>query len=164
MKTKSRFAFAGVCILTLALGIFSCDSQTDSIVPEETASRKSDFSARQEPVKTFQPEDIANIKRLLQSLDPASYRVVLPVFDSRRRTVGSQTYGGFPITEVRRIASVRNIKYSDSGNLQAIFQNCNGGGAGSHTESGSGAKAIDVVFQIEKITQNLDKNQYVLIK
>jgi hypothetical protein len=166
MKTPAVSFFANVCAFTLALGFFGCDSELDDATLAVTAAEgsASAITAGDQPSKTFQPEDIEEIKKLLQGLDSTNYRVVLPVMNASRSTVGTRTYGTFPITEVRRIASLRNIRYTDSGNLQAIFRTCNGGGAGSHTESGSGATGRVIISRIEEITQNLDKQAYILIK
>jgi len=64
------------------------------------------------------------------------------------------------VTEVRRLASQRNITFADSGNLQAIVMD-SGEGGGSHTESQSGGK--DVGRRIEKILRNIDKSEYTFI-
>jgi hypothetical protein len=150
----------------LVVGFFGCDSESDEASPRTTAAESSASTVddRKQVAKTFSPEDIAAIKTLLQDLDSTDYRVVLPVMNDSEQMVGTQTYGTFPVTEVRRIASLRNIRYTDSGNLQAIFLNCNGGGAGSHTESGSGATGRAAISQIEEITQNVDSRAYILIK
>jgi hypothetical protein len=166
MKTNAIYFIAKACTFTLSVVFLGCAPESeDTALPVTTAAGStSALTAADLPAKTFQPEDIAEIKKLLQDLDSTDYRVVLPVMEASRKTVGTQTYGSYPITEVRRIASLRNIRYTDSGNLQAIFRTCSGGGAGSHTESGSGATGRVIISRIEEITRNMDKQAYILIK
>lgn len=111
--------------------------------------------------KRFTPDDVVAIRQLLQELEPDSFRIVLPEFEDER-PVGSRTYGSLPLNEVRRVASLRNIDYQDNGNLQAIFQSCSGGGAGSHTESESAARGFDE--RLEQILAGIDESEYLLIR
>jgi hypothetical protein len=120
------------------------------------ACRDSDTSR-----KAFTEAEVAEIQSLLKGLDPADYRVVLPVFRDNK-IVSSETHGTLPITEVRRVASTKNINYVETGNVQAIFAS-DGKGAGSHTPSDTAAKGRDIGIRIERILANLDKSQYVLI-
>lgn len=110
--------------------------------------------------KDFTEKEVAEIKALLDGFDPKVFRVVLPAFRDRR-IVGAETKGSLPVTEVRKVASALNIPYTESGNLQAVFNSCNGGGAGSHTESQSAG--TDVGRRIERILQNIDKSRYILL-
>jgi hypothetical protein len=110
--------------------------------------------------KDFTEKEVGEIKALVADLDPKVYRVVLPTFQDGR-IVGAETRGSLPVTEVRKVASALNVRYAEDANLQAVFQSCNGGGAGSHTESQSGG--TDVGRRIERILQNIDKSRYVLL-
>ena len=110
--------------------------------------------------KEFTEADANEVRELLKKLDPAAYRIVLPVF-KEGRIVGSEAYGSLPVTEVRKVASLRQIDYQENGNVQAIFQSCSGGGAGSHTESQS--PGSDVGKRIEKIIASIDKSRYVSV-
>lgn len=139
MKTAlSATAFAFVGLLVLA----GC----------QTTDRRKDFSEK----------EVAEIKTLLEGFDPKVYRVIVPTF-KENRIVGSETIGSLPVSEVRKVASVLNVSYAENGNLQAIFQSCNGGGAGSHTDSQSGARGADLGRKVESILQNLDKSRYVFL-
>lgn len=111
--------------------------------------------------KEFTAEDVAAVRELLTELDPETYRIVLPVFTDGR-VVDSATYGSLPVTEVRRLSSLQDVEYSESGNLQAIFQSCSGGGAGSHTESQT--PGSDVGRRIERILAHIDESAYVFIR
>jgi hypothetical protein len=110
--------------------------------------------------KTFTKDEVSEIMRLLRGLDPSSYRIVLPKFEDDR-IVGSKTYGRLPVTRVRRLASLSTALYSEDGNLQAIFQDCNGGGAGSHTPSQT--SGTDIGRRIQRIVQNMGKSEFVLM-
>jgi hypothetical protein len=109
--------------------------------------------------KGFTEKEISEIEQTLKGLDPAGYRIVLPQIENGR-TVGSKTYGSLPVTEARRLASLRNIAYVDNGNVQAIYSDADGG-AGSHTQTQS--QGNDIGKRIERILQNIDKSKYVLI-
>jgi len=110
--------------------------------------------------KTFTKAEVSEIMSLLKARDPNHYRVVLPKFENGR-IVGSETYGRLPVTQVRRLASLSNVVYSENGNLQAIFNPCNGGGAGSHVESQS--SGTDIGRRIERIVQNIGRSELILI-
>lgn len=109
--------------------------------------------------KGFTEADVAQVQAILNGVKPESYRIILPEFRAGK-VVGSKTYGSLPVTAVRRVASQRNIAFSESGNVQAVF-NSDGAGAGSHTESQS--PGTDIGRRIEKIFAGLDKSQYTLI-
>lgn len=109
--------------------------------------------------KAFTEEEVRQVEAVLNGVGPDTYRIVLPEFRDGK-VVGSKTYGSLPVTQVRRVASQRNIAFSDSGNVQAVFSS-DGGGAGSHTESQS--PGTDIGRRIEKIIERLDKSQYTLI-
>ena len=110
--------------------------------------------------KDFTAKEVSEVKALLDGLDPKVYRVVLPTFGDGK-PVGKETKGSLPVTEVRKVASALNVRYTEDANLQAVFQSCNGGGAGSHTESQSGG--TDVGRRIERILQSIDKSRYILL-
>jgi hypothetical protein len=127
------------------------------------------------PAKDFSAKDVAEIKAELGKLNPSSYRVVLPVFRGRSR-VGSQTIGTLPLTEVRRVASLRGVAFKEKGNLQMILSQGNdggggggggggdtGGGAGSHTPSQSAAKGQDVINRIQLVVSRIGQSRYVFI-
>jgi hypothetical protein len=109
--------------------------------------------------KDFTEKEVAEIKALVEGFDPKVYRVVLPTF-TERKIVGAETKGALPVTEVRKVASLLNVRYSENANLQAVFTSCNGGGPGSHTESQSAG--TDVGRRIERILQNIDRSRYIL--
>ncbi len=109
--------------------------------------------------KAFTEEEVRQVEAVLNGVRPDTYRIILPEFRDGK-VVGSKTYGSLPVTQVRRVASQRNIPFSDSGNVQAVFSP-DGGGAGSHTESQS--PGTDIGRRIEKIIERLDKSQYTLI-
>ncbi len=109
----------------------------------------------------FTENDILRIHKTLESLDVDEYRVVLPVFENGK-VVDSKVYGNLPITEIRQVAVSKGISYSETGNLQAVFQNCRGGGAGSHVNSDSGAKGVD--DRLDQILKNIDKSKFVQIR
>jgi hypothetical protein len=112
------------------------------------------------PQKTFTKAEVSEIISLLKRHDPSHYRIVLPKFEDGR-IVGSQTYGRLPVTQVRRLASLSNVVYSENGNLQAIFQSCNGGGAGSHVESQT--PGSDIGKRIQRIVKNMGSSEFVLM-
>lgn len=112
-------------------------------------------------LKDFTPEDVAQIQALLEELDGDSYHIRLPTF-SDGRTVGSEVYGNLSVVDVRRMASEQNVDYVETGNLQAIFRTCSGGGAGSHTESQS--PGSDIGQRIERILANIDESKYVFLR
>jgi hypothetical protein len=128
-----------------AIGILSCVTNGQGNRPKQ---------------KTFTQAEVSEIRSVLKGLDPKNYRIVLPKFENGR-IVGSETYGRLSVTEVRRIASISNIAYDRNGNLQAIFQSCNGGGAGSHTESQT--PGTDIGKRIERIVQNIGRSEYIFI-
>lgn len=111
--------------------------------------------------KDFTPEHVAEIQNLLDELDEDAYRMVLPTFDDGS-IVGSEVSGTLSVTEVRRMASEQNVDYVETGNLQAIFRTCSGGGAGSHTESQS--PGSDIGQRIERILANIDESKYVFLR
>ncbi|HEY3132947.1 MAG TPA: hypothetical protein VGL91_26080 [Acidobacteriota bacterium] len=110
--------------------------------------------------KTFTKAEVSEIMSLLKGRDPNHYRIILPKFENGR-IVGSETYGRLPVTQVRRLASLSNVPYSENGNLQAIFQSCNGGGAGSHVESQT--PGTDIGRRIDRIVRNIGRSEFVLI-
>jgi uncharacterized membrane protein YgcG len=125
------------------------------------------------PVKDFSEREVASIKAELAKLKPSSYRVVLPVFRNRVR-VSSETVGTLPLTEVRRIASLRGVTLKEKGNLQVILpqgdesgggggggSSGQGGGPGSHINSQSAGR--DVINRIQLVVSGLSKSQYVFI-
>ncbi len=129
-------------------------------------------SCQKEIGDDFTQEDVQRITNVLNELDPDTYRVVLPVFKNSE-IVGSQVYGNLPITEVRRVAISKGISYVETGNLQAIFQSCEGGGAGSHVNSDSAARGNDseadadgsaVYDKIDQILANIDKSKFIQIR
>src|SRR5215510_10466984 len=85
--------------------------------------------------KAFTEDEVRQVEAVLKEVRPDTYRIILPEFRDGK-VVGSKTYGSLPVTQVRRVASQRNIAFSDSGNVQAVFSP-DGGGPGSHTESQS---------------------------
>lgn len=119
------------------------------------ACRTSDYGR-----KNFSQAEVNDVLATLKGVPEANYRIVLPQFEGGA-AVGSRTYGTLPVTEVRRLASQKNITFVDSGNLQAILMDT-GGGAGSHTESQSGGQ--DIGRRIDKILRNIDKSQYTFIR
>ncbi|WP_025741339.1 hypothetical protein [Aquimarina pacifica] len=131
------------------------------------------FSSCQEKAgDDFTQEDVRRITQVLNELDEDEYRIVLPVFKDSK-IVGSEVYGNLPITEVRRVAISKGISYVEKGNLQAIFQSCEGGGAGSHVNSDSAARGNDseadadgnaVYDRIDQILKNIDKSKFIQIR
>ena len=136
-----RLRMFGLLVLTTSLLAGAC---------QRTKDARKDFTER----------EVGEIKALLEGFDPKVYRVVLPTF-RQGEIVGTETKGSLPVTEVRKVASLLDIRYTEDGNLQAVFSSCNGGGAGSHTESQSGG--TEVGRRIERILQNIDKSRYVLL-
>lgn len=110
--------------------------------------------------KTFTKTEVSEIMALLKGRDPNHYRIILPKFENGR-IVGSETYGRLPVTRVRQLASASNVAYSENGNLQAIFQSCNGGGPGSHIEARS--TSMDVGRRIDKIVKNIGRSEFILM-
>ncbi len=113
-----------------------------------------------ESKKQFSSSDVASVLKAVNDLDESSYRLVLPDF-SDGKIVGSKVYGSLAVTNVKRMASSQELEYEENGNLQAIFQSCSGGGAGSHTPSQSSGN--DVGKRIENILTHIDKSQYLLL-
>ncbi len=109
----------------------------------------------------FTEQDVQRIQEVLRELNKNEYRIVLPTFDDGE-IVGSEVYGSLPVTEVRQVAVSKGISYSETGNLQAVFQSCEGGGAGSHTESESAARGTD--DRIDQILENIDKSKFILVR
>lgn len=109
----------------------------------------------------FTEQDVQRIQAVLNELSTSEYRIVLPTFDDGE-VVGSKVYGRLPVTEISQVAVSQGISYSETGNLQAVFQSCEGGGAGSHTESESAAKGAG--DRINQILENLDKSKFILIR
>src|ERR1041384_674081 len=70
--------------------------------------------------KTFTEEEVRQVEAVLNGVRPDTYRIILPEFRDGK-VVGSKTYGTLPVTQVRRVASQRNIAFSDNGNVQAVF-------------------------------------------
>lgn len=111
------------------------------------------------------------IKTQASRVDPKNYRLVLPVFDRERLgnvIVGSETLGTLPISEVRKLASLRGVEYVEEANAQSvIWQDLPGGhhqggvdppppGAGcssDHKTQGLGDRIYDII-------QNIDQSQY----
>lgn len=114
--------------------------------------------------KEFTEAEVAEVKALMKDVNPATYRLVLPTIKDQQ-VIGSEVQGSLPITEVRRLASVRKIDFKDTGNLQAIFDpNEAGQSGGQQTPDEKPARTgQDLANRIEKILQGLDKSQYVLI-
>lgn len=111
--------------------------------------------------KDFSESEVAEVRALLKDADPARSRVVLPRFENGR-VVGSDVYGSLPITEVQRLATIRNVAIPGTGNVQVVFANsCNGGGAGSHTSSQT--PGSDLGRRIERVLADVDRSRYVLI-
>ena len=110
--------------------------------------------------KTYTAEDISAVLEAVNTLSDSTYRLVLPEFRDGK-IVGSKVYGSLAVTQVRRIASSRELEYEENGNLQAIFQSCSGGGAGSHTPSQSAGQ--DIGKRIENILSHIDKSEYLLM-
>jgi hypothetical protein len=123
--------------------------------------------------REFSAKDVATIKAELAKLNPSRYRVVLPVFRGRTH-VGSETIGTLPLTEVRRVTSLRGVAIKEKGNLQVILPQADdtgggggggekGGGAGSHTPSGTPATGKDVINRIQSVVSHLDQSRYIFI-
>ena len=116
--------------------------------------------------KNFTEAEVAQVQAILKDVKPETYRIILPEIKDGK-VVGSKTYGSLPVTEVRRVASQRNIEFSETGNVQAVFMSQSasaggdGSGAGSHTPSQT--PGTDIGSRIEKILERLDKSQYTLI-
>jgi hypothetical protein len=110
--------------------------------------------------KTFTQKEISEIQELVGSLDPRTYRIVLPVVRNNN-VVGSELLGKLPITRVRRVASTKGIPFKSGGNLQDIFKDV--GGPGSHVESRTPVGGKDVADRIEVILQNLDKSEFIFL-
>jgi hypothetical protein len=118
----------------------------------------------------FTPEEVTQIQQVLHKESPAHYRIVLPVFRGQR-IVGSKTYGTLPVTEVRKIASLRNVTaFTNEGNLQAIFDpNAAGGGGGGDKSGGPGSHinaqtaGTELGHRIEQILANVDHSEYVFL-
>jgi hypothetical protein len=89
--------------------------------------------------KEFTQAEVTEIQAVLKEMDPTNYRIVLPQFRDNRN-VGSQTLGTLPITEVRRVAASRNATFTETGNVQAVFDpnDASGGGGGGGGSGGGG--------------------------
>jgi hypothetical protein len=136
--------FSVLLIATLICGVLSCVTVGQGFRPRP---------------KTFTKDEVSAITLLLKKLDPKDYRIVLPKFENGR-IVGSETYGRLPVTQVRRLASMSNVAYSESGNLQAVFES-DGDGPGSHVESRTPATGVG--RRIERIVQNIGRNEFSLL-
>jgi hypothetical protein len=150
------------------------------------------------PEPTFTQEEVANMQALLRSREwtpgtvtlikieagrtaSQNYRLVLPVFAPDERgvpgktggptIVGSQTIGKLPVTEVRRLASLRKLEYDENSNAQAIiFQNAEQGGApggggqgGCESDHSTPAHGQDIAARIEDILRNINQSKYIFL-
>jgi hypothetical protein len=143
--------------------------------------------------RDFNAGRVALIKAELKKLAPEHYRVVLPVYRrtepppagdaSGRAMVSTETLGKMPITEVRRMASLRKIPFNEASNAQAvIFQDTQGDTGGAPTTQGDAggapttnpqggcegdhqtpAHGIDVAARINEILANIDHSKYVFL-
>lgn len=149
------------------------------------------------PEPTFTQEEVANMQALLRSREwtpgtvmlikieagrtaSQNYRFVLPVFAPDERganktggptIVGSQTIGKLPVTEVRRLASLRKLEYDETSNAQAIiFQNAEQGGApggggqgGCESDHSTPAHGQDIAARVEEILRNINQSKYIFL-
>jgi len=137
--------------------------------------------------RDFNAGRVALIEQQLRKLAPENYRVVLPVYKrtepppagdpSGMSMVSTETLGKLPVTEVRRLASLRKIEFHETSNAQAVIFQDNqgdGGGAPPTQESGGGkggceqdhstpAHGIDIAARIYEILANIDHSKYVFL-
>ena len=124
------------------------------------------------PVSTLTPVEGARIRAALKGVDPKTYRVVLPVAGTNGE-VHNEVYGSLPLSQVKMVASRRGITFNERSQIHGVLSDDNsagGGGGGdkngpgSHTESGSGAKALQLELRIREILARVDKGQYILVQ
>lgn len=118
------------------------------------------------PANEFSEREVAQINAELAKLNPSSYRIVLPVF-SKRTYLGSETIGSLPVSEVRRIASLRGVTLPETANMQVILVTPESGGGGGKDGNtpGSHVPAFGraVIDRIALVASRIDKSRYVLI-
>ncbi len=167
-----RRTISPILILTVLLFVaatWGCHSRTSqSFTDEEVAQMQTLLHSRE-----FTPGTVTLIKSQAARLAPQNYRLVLPVFGKAPGSpiVSSETIGKLPVTEVRRLASLRNLAYREDANAQAIiFQNAEQGGApggggkaGCESDHQTQAQGVDIVARIEEILRHIDKSKYIFL-
>jgi hypothetical protein len=122
------FTFALLCALGLSA---ACRPRGDS----NTATGGANSNTSR---KEFTEAEVAEIRTLLNGVDPSRYRVTVPQY-REGRVEGFQTLGTLSLTEVERVASARGIKFDEKGTAMLVLdlEESSGGGAGTHTPSQS---------------------------
>lgn len=143
--------------------------------PRAAASPAASPAAAQ---KGFTEAEVAEIKSLLNDVDPSGYRVTLPEFRDGA-PVGTMTLGTLPLTEVRRIASARGVQVDEStpksGTIILVLSAPTTGGGtavvGRSAESveqsprgGSTVFPAERIQKLEAVLSRIDQSQYVFIR
>lgn len=175
MTMRSTLSVLAAAVVAASLA--AC--QQDTRAAAQTFS-KEEVAQMQELLRgrDFTPGTVRLIKAEVRGTDPRNYRLVLPTFkqeQGRWVLVGSETIGKLPVTEVRRLASVRKLEYKEAFNAQAIiFQNAEQGGAPGGGSGGGGqggceqdhstpAHGEDIAARVENILRNINQSKYLFL-
>jgi hypothetical protein len=131
-RKASPSLLLALCALCLAASACERSANTNTAAGGAPAGATPAAGARKE----FTEAEVAEIRTLLNGVDPSRYRVTLPEYRDSR-LVGSQTYGNLSVAEVTRITSARGLKLDDKGSTVIVLVADEGGGEGSHTPSQS---------------------------
>ena len=117
--------------------------------------------------KEFTATEVGEIQAALKGANPASYRIIVPRFEADRK-VGSQTLGTLSVAEVRRVASQQGVRFTEAGNLQAIFMSTPGTEDTSKASSQTGGKensneGQEIIKRLEGILSKKDRNEFIFL-
>jgi hypothetical protein len=115
--------------------------------------------------RALSADQAAEIRDLFVGDDPASYRLVLPVFEDGR-VVRTEVYGSLPLDRVQQIAVRQGIDLREAAQIHAVIvHGANNGGAGSGgggggTMQSTPAKKLD---RLHEILRRVNPQQYQLV-
>jgi hypothetical protein len=115
-------------------------------------------SAQVRQTQSFTEADVKAILEELRGVDPRTYFIRLPTY-RYGRLYGSATYGSLPITEVRRVASLLDVKLDESANVITAFES----GCDSSMQPAA-ATGQDLGDRIGTILSAIDSSQYQFLR
>jgi hypothetical protein len=108
------------------------------------------------------------IRDLFVDEDPASYRLVLPVYENGKPTETTEVFGALPLDRTRTIAETHGVRF-DANKVIAAFDFAGNGGqggvAGAAGTSGGSMETTPTgkIDRLRSILQELDPEKYQLL-